>query len=105
MHQEKYSTDLNVITVQDIDSKKTHYSRADAESICYFLSLISVTFGKYLVLTKPDFVINQPYLDLVLILNVESGKFLNRVQNQTVMIGYARSLEELVTVVYTLMKE
>ena len=105
MHQEKGSTDLKVIAVEGDGSEKPRYSQAEAESICYFLSLTSVTFGKYLVLIKSDFVINQPYLDLMLLLDVDSGKFLTRVRNQNVTRGYARSLEELVSVLYAHMKE
>ena len=84
---------------EDSWAKKPRYGQAEAESVCVRLSLISVRFGKYLVLMRSGFdlvIAGEPYLALMLLLDLDSGKFLTRIWNQTITRGCALSLEEFV---------
>ena len=92
---------------QNNDAKKPSYSQAEAETICSHLSLSSVSLGRYLVLLRSDFdvdIAGEPYLALSLLLNLDSGKFFTRVCDQTVTRGHAHSIEELVSVLCTLLQ-
>ena len=69
----------------------------EARGVLTSMSLTSVPFGRYLLVmrTECDVLIGgEPYVALVLWLNLETGKFMARIWNQTVMTGDAFSLEK-----------
>ena len=78
---------------------KPRYGQAEVESVCGRLSLSSVSLGKYLVVMRSGFdvvIAGEPYLALMLLLELDSGKFLTRIWNQTITRGCALSLEGFV---------
>ena len=100
MYQENGSADAKADPDQEDNwAKKPRYGQAEAESVCGRLSLTSVSLGKYLVLMRSGFdlvIAGEPYLALMLLLDLDSGKFLTRIWNQTITRGCALSLEEFV---------
>ena len=69
----------------------------EARGVLASMSLTSVPFGRYLLVmrTECDVIIGgEPYVALVLWLNLETGKFMARIWNQTVTAGDAVSLEK-----------
>ena len=69
----------------------------EARGVLASMSLTSVPFGRYLLVmrTECDVLIGgEPYVALVLWLNLETGKFMARIWNQTVTTGDAVSLEK-----------
>ena len=72
---------------------------AEAKTALVELSLTAVMYGDYLVVMNSDFdvtIAEEPYLALMLLFNVGSGKFMARIWNQTVRVGEAGNLEEFV---------
>ena len=62
------------------------------------ISLSSMVLGDYLVIVKSDFdmvISEEPYLALMLLLNMVTGKYIARVWNQTVATGILSSVDEL----------
>ena len=63
-----------------------------AKNIISTLSLTSVRMGHFLVILKSEFDLNisgEPYIAVMLLLDLNSGKFISRVWNQTLSTGYA----------------
>ena len=61
------------------------------------LSLTSVTFGRFLLVMRSecDVIIGgEPYVALMLWLNVDTGKFITRIWNQSVSTGDAPNLNQ-----------
>ena len=70
---------------------------SEAESKCAELSLNTLKFGDYVVVANSelDVVISEePYLALMLLHHLKTGKFFARVWNQTVTVGRALTIEE-----------
>lgn len=85
------------------DSNKTRskpaFGQLEAKSACANLSLTLVDFGRYLVVMRSAFdvmISGEPYLALMLLMDMETGNFLTRIWNQTVTRGSAVLLEEFV---------
>ena len=78
---------------------RPRFSQAEVEGVCGRLSLSSVSLGRYLVVMRSGFdvvIAGEPYLALMLLLELDSGKFLTRIWNQTITRGRALTLEGLV---------
>ena len=63
------------------------FSLDEVKAILTSLSLTSVTMGDYLVVTRSEFdliISGEPYIGLVLLLDLKTGKCLFRIWNQTV---------------------
>ena len=81
-----------------VDMKPT-FDLEQAKSVLPSLSLMSITFGDYLVVMRSDFDVTiegEPYLALMLLYNTKDGKFMARIWNQTVFSGIAPTLEQFV---------
>ena len=69
-----------------------------AKDVIAELSLSSLDFGNYLVIVKSDFdiiIAEEPYLALMLLLDVRTGKYLARIWNQTVTTGIVTTPDQL----------
>lgn len=78
---------------------KPVFGQLEAMSACANLSLTLVDFGRYLVVMRSAFdvtISGEPYLALMLLMDMESGNFVARIWNQTVTRGSAVLLEEFV---------
>lgn len=70
----------------------------EAKRIIASQSLSSLKLGDFLVVTNSDFdltISDEPYLALMLLYNLKSGKYLARIWNQTVAVGWAFKDNEL----------
>ena len=79
-------------------SKKGMVIKEVAKKVISALSLTSVRMGNFLVVLKSDFDLNmsgEPYIALMLLLDLRSGKYMSRVWNQTVSTGYALGEDKL----------
>ena len=82
-----------------VDDAKPSFGLEQARSVLASLSLMSVTFGDYLVVMRSDFDVTiegEPYLALMLLYNTKDGKFMARIWNQTVFTGSAPALNQFV---------
>ena len=73
----------------------------EAKNAVANLNLTCVMVGTFLVIMKSDFDIimsGEPYIALMLMLNLESGKYISRMWNQTIAAGSASQREELTEV-------
>ena len=75
------SSERLLVTEQDepvlCDETKCQFDLEEAKGILASLSLTSVTFEDYLIVLRSEFDVNilgQPYLALMLLFNVKSGK-------------------------------
>ena len=72
---------------------------SDAKRIISSLSLSFLDFVDYLVVTRSQFDItisDEPYVAFMFIYNLKSGKYMARIWNQTVAVGWALKNHELV---------
>ena len=82
-------------------SKRGMLIRGVAKIVISALKLTSVRIGDFLVVLKSDFDLNmsgEPYIALMLLLDLRSGKYISRVWNQTVSTGYALGEDKLMEV-------
>ena len=66
-------------------SAKPIFGQTEARSACANLSLTLVDFGRYVVVMRSAFdvmISGEPYLALMLLMDMESGKFLTRQYNR-----------------------
>ena len=102
MIQEDTNTKVDPVLNDDVGKgpkPKPSFGQAEVEGVCGRLSLSSVSLGKYLVVMRSGFdvvIAGEPYLALMLLLELDSGKFLTRIWNQTITRGRAISLEQFV---------
>ena len=83
----------------EVTRARPRFSQSEVEGVCGRLSLSSVSLGRYLVVMRSGFdvvIAGEPYLALMLLLELDSGKFLTRIWNQTITRGRALTLEGLV---------
>ena len=69
-----------------------------AERIISSQSLSSYKVGDFLVVTNPDFdltISDEPYVAIMLFYNLKSGKYISRIWNQSVEVGWASRVNEL----------
>ena len=62
------------------------------------LRLKSIHCGEYLVIMKSEFdvmISGEPYHALMMLVNMDSGKFMTRVWNKNVVVGKVTSLAEI----------
>ena len=62
------------------------------------LSLTSVTIGDFLVIMRSKFdltISGEPYIGLVLLLNLKDGTYISRIWNQTVASGNVERPDQL----------
>ena len=79
------------------DETKCQFDLEEAKGILASLSLTSVSFEDYLIILRSEFdvsILGQPYLALMLLFNVKSGKYISRIWNQTTSVGTAHTLEQ-----------
>ena len=72
--------------------------KAEATDVAALLELRSLDYGNYLVVVKSDFdliVDDEPYLAIMLLLNVTTGKYIARIWNQTVSTGIVTTQDQL----------
>ena len=70
----------------------------EAESICAGMFLNTLMVGGYMVVTNSEFdvvVSDEPYVALMLLVSLKSGRFFARVWNQTITTGKVLSIEEV----------
>lgn len=70
----------------------------EAASTCAGMSLNTLKVGDYIVVTNSQFdvvVSEEPYVALMLLVSLKSGRFFARVWNQTISMGKALTVEEL----------
>ena len=70
----------------------------DAKRILASKSLSSFNFGDFLIVTNSDFdvtISGEPYLALMLLYDLKSGKYMARIWNETVAVGWAFKNSEL----------
>lgn len=75
------------------------FGQMEARSVCEDLSLNLVNFGSYLVVTRSAFdavISGEPYIAIMLLIDMKSGMFYKRIWNQTVEKGKALKLEDFV---------
>ena len=80
-------------------SPKCRIDLQEAKGVLASLSLTSVTFGSYLLAMRSEcdvVIAGEPYVALMLWLNLDTGQFIARVWNQTVSTGSAAGLESFV---------
>ena len=88
-------------TTMDNDIAGFELGLEEAKAILSSLSLTSVTVGDFLVVMRSDFDIiisGEPYIGLVLLLDIRAGKFLCRIWNQTVKTGILECADEFTEV-------
>ena len=71
------------------------------KSILATLSLTSFTLGDYLVVTRKDFDVflsGDPYIALMVLFNLKSGRFIARVWNETLNAGFAEDSNHVVSI-------
>ena len=74
----------------------------EAFEACSALNLTQVKLGGYLIVLNSDFDVvlcEEPYVALMLLLNVDSGKFIARIWNETVTVGKIANAEQFIEVV------
>ena len=79
-------------SIPDPINENTAKMTVESESLCSF------KLGSFLVVTNPNFdlkICDEPYVAIMLIYNLESGKFMSRIWNQTVEVGWAYESNEL----------
>ena len=79
---------------------------AKAQSAIKKLSLTSVALGDYMVVLRSDidtFICDEPYIPLMMLLNVKSGRYLTRVWSQTVIEGIVTHVDDFTEVCSTLL--
>ena len=72
-----------------------------AQSALKKVSLASVILGDYMVILQSEldtFISDEPYIPLMILLNVRSGRYLTRVWSQTVNEGMVARVNELTEV-------
>ena len=91
-------TNSNMITLSDSDEEKSEQEEIQepnvnllrVKQIISSLSLTTVKVGDCLVIMRSEFDLNlcgEPYIGLMLLLDLKSGKYISRVWNQTVATG------------------
>ena len=76
---------------------KPQFSLKEAVETCLRLGLNSVKLGGYLIVLNSDcdvVLCGEPYVALMLLFDLESGKFIARVWNKTVNVGEAVTKEQ-----------
>ena len=74
----------------------------EAFEACSALNLTPVKLGGYLIVFNSDFDVvlcEEPYVALMLLLNIDSGKFIARIWNETVTVGKIANAEQFIEVV------
>ena len=72
--------------------------KAEATDVAALLELRSLDYGNYLVVVKSDFdliVDDEPYLAVMFLFNVTTGKYIARIWNQTVSTGIVTTQDQL----------
>ena len=85
-------------------SAKQKIDLVEAKGVLASMSLISVTFGHYLLVMRSQYDVmlsGEPYVALMLWLNVETGKFVTRIWNQTAARGEAMTIEQFAEACHT----
>ena len=79
-----------------------------AKRIVASQSLSSFNLGDFLIVTNSDFdltISDEPYIALMLLYNLKSGKYMTRIWNQTVEVGWAFKENELEQACWRLFKQ
>ena len=75
------------------------FSQNEAAESCRSLGLNPVKLGGYLVVLNSDYDVvlcGEPYIALMLLIHLDSGKFIARVWNETVTVGAALTIKQLI---------
>ena len=83
------------------DTRKPKIDLVKAQSAIKKLSLTSVALGDYMVVLRSDidtFICDEPYIPLMMLLNVKSGRYLTRVWSQTVIEGIVTHVDDFTEV-------
>ena len=81
------------------NGSKSRIDLEEAKGVLASLSLTSVTFGRFLLVMRSEcdvIIAGEPYVALMLWLDVQTGKFITRVWNQSVSTGDAATLDQFV---------
>ena len=84
---------------EDFEELKVHLK--DVKHVIDSLSLTAIRIGNYIVLLKSDFDLNisrEPYIALMLLLNLNSGQYFARLWNETVASGIATETDLIMEV-------
>ena len=71
----------------------------EAFDACITLNLTPVKLGGYLIVFNSDFdllLCGEPYVALMLFFNIDSGKFIARIWNETITVGTVATVEQLI---------
>ena len=85
-------------SVQEKQEKHAAVHMDEARRVIASLSLSWFELGEYLVITNSNFdvtICGEPYLALLLFYNLKCGKFIARIWNETVEVGWAYKSNEL----------
>ena len=88
-------------TPKDEDVSELKVSLKDIKCVIDSLSLTARRIGNFIILLKSDFDLNilgEPYIALMLLLNMKSGQYFARVWNETIASGIAIETAELLEV-------
>ena len=81
------------------NGSKCRIDLEEAKGMLASLSLTSVTFGRFLLVMRSEcdvIIAGEPYVALMLWLDVQTGKFITRVWNQSISTGDAATLDQFV---------
>ena len=81
------------------NGSKSRIDLEEAKGVLASLSLTSVTFGRFLLVMRSEcdvVIAGEPYVALTLWLDVQTGRFITRVWNQSVSNGDAATLDQFV---------
>ena len=84
---------------EESNGSKCRIDLEEAKGVLASLSLTSVTFGRYLLVMRSEcdvIIAGEPYVALMLWLDVQTGKFITRVWNQSISTGDASSIDQFV---------
>ena len=82
----------------DTINAKPKFDLGDARTAITGLSLISVILGDFMVIMNctPDVIIaDEPYLSLMILIEIKSGTYIRRIWNRTVARGKTITIEQL----------
>ena len=77
---------------------KPQFSQAEAGESCLTMGLNTVKVGSHLIILNSDYDVvlsGEPFVALMLLLHLDSGKFIARIWNETVTVGTASTIEEV----------
>lgn len=83
------------------ESNKPELDMEVTKSILATLSLTSFTLGDYLVVTRDEFDVilsGDPYIALMVLFNLKTGRFITRVWNETLKAGFVENVDQVASV-------